>query len=188
MTTNSTSTSLLQRLGQSQDREAWKQFVDLYTPLMQHWAKRRLQLPDTDANDLVQETFAVLVEKLPTYRYDRTKSFRGWLWTVMRNKWRTHLRQHQHDAQADPAALQQLADDAEAFWEVDYRQHLVRRALELMQADFQPATWKACWEMVVNDRPAATVAQELGLTLGAAHAARYRVLARLRQELQGLLD
>ena len=37
-----------------------------------------------------------------------------------------------------------------------------------MQADFQPATWKACWEDVVEGRPAAAVAAELGLTGGAS--------------------
>ena len=72
--------------------------------------------------------------------------------------------------------------------EAEYRQHLLTRAMQLMQADFQPATWKACWEVVVKDRAAAEVAAELGLSVGAVHAARFRILARLRQELKGMLD
>ena len=58
----------------------------------------------------------------------------------------------------------------------------------MMRADFQPATWQACWENVVAGRPAADVARELGITADAVYAATYRVLRRLRQELHGLLE
>ncbi len=78
--------------------------------------------------------------------------------------------------------------DAEGAWEAEYRELLVARALELMQDEFQPATWKACWEVVVAGRPAAEVAAELGLTIGAVYAAKSRVLRRLRRELDGLLE
>ncbi len=188
-TTVTTPFSLLQRLRQPAPQDAWKRFVDLYTPLLCYWA-RRLGLKDQDAADLVQEVFAVLVVKLPEFTYDPSKSFRSWLRTVTHNKWREKHRRASlsvgafADGQDEPA----VPDPAEAFWEGEYQQHLTTRALELMQADFKPATWKACWEVVANDRPAAEVAAELGLTVGAVHAARFRVLARLRQELQGLVD
>src|SRR5262249_55498467 len=76
----------------------------------------------------------------------------------------------------------------ETLWETEYQQQLVGRALRLMQTEFQPATWKACWETVVNDRPIAEVAEELGLSVASVYAARSRVLRRLREELAGLLD
>ena len=57
-----------------------------------------------------------------------------------------------------------------------------------MRSDFQETTWKACWETVAAGRPTAEVAAELGLSIGAVHAARYRVLDRLRKELQGMLE
>jgi RNA polymerase sigma-70 factor (ECF subfamily) len=79
-------------------------------------------------------------------------------------------------------------DDAEAFGEAEYRQHLARRALELMQAEFQHTTWKACWEHVVNDRPAAEVAAELGITVNAVYIAKSRVMRHLREHLRGLLE
>ena len=58
----------------------------------------------------------------------------------------------------------------------------------VMQNDFQPATWKAFWEYVICGRPAAEVAAELGITIGALHAAKFRVVGRLRQELKGMMD
>ena len=57
-----------------------------------------------------------------------------------------------------------------------------------MKTDFQPATWRACWENVVEGRPAAEVARELGITVNAVYLAKSRVLRRLHQELDGLLD
>src|SRR5207237_6297459 len=72
--------------------------------------------------------------------------------------------------------------ELDAFGEEEYRRHLVAQALRVMQADFKPATWKACWEHAVLGRPAAEVAKELGLTPGAVHAARFRVACTARSE------
>ncbi len=57
-----------------------------------------------------------------------------------------------------------------------------------MHTDFQPSTWKACWELIVAGRPAAEIAAELGLSENAVYLAKARVLRRLRQELAGLLE
>src|SRR5262245_37397575 len=85
---NTTSASLLERLGQPAERElAWNRFVRLYTPLLYHWA-RRLELSSADAADLVQEVFALLLRQLPRFAYDARKSFRGWLRIVTLNRWR----------------------------------------------------------------------------------------------------
>jgi RNA polymerase sigma-70 factor (ECF subfamily) len=57
-----------------------------------------------------------------------------------------------------------------------------------MQAEFPAVVWKACWETLTSGRPAAEVAPELGISTDAVYTARYRVLRRLREQLQGLLD
>jgi RNA polymerase sigma-70 factor (ECF subfamily) len=183
-----TPVSLLERLRQPDEGEAWGRFVALYTPLLYSWA-RRVGLQESDAADLVQEVFTVLVQKLPDFAYDQHRSFRAWLKTLTLNKWRegrrrAGARREQPQGLAEPAAPDQL----EAFWETEYHQHLAAHALRIMQADFEPQTWQACWELVVNDRPAAQVARELGLSVGTIYAAKCRVLARLRQELVGLVD
>ena len=60
--------------------------------------------------------------------------------------------------------------------------------MQLMKPEMDEATWKACWEHVVAGKPAVTVAAELGLSEAAVYSAKYRVLHRLRQELEGLID
>jgi RNA polymerase sigma-70 factor (ECF subfamily) len=186
---NTTSPSLLERIRNPAEQEAWALFVRLYTPLIFYWA-RRVGLAEPDAADLVQEVLAALIQKLPEFTYDRGKSFRGWLRTVTLNKWRD-LQRRQAARPAEPVenlADLAVADPAENFWEQEYQEHLVNRALELMKTDFQPTTWKACWEHLVQDRPAAEVARELGISVDSVYAAKSRVLRRLRQQLAGLLD
>jgi RNA polymerase sigma-70 factor (ECF subfamily) len=180
-----TSPTLLDRLRQPDDPAAWARFVQLYNPILLAFTGR-LGLHDNDAADLVQEVLLLLVQKLPQFQYDDAGSFRAWLWTLMRNKAAALRRRRQPHAAVLPEIA--VADTLGQVGEDEYRQQLVARALEIMQSEFQPSTWKACWEHVISGRPAAEVAAELGMTAGAVYAAKFRVLARLRLELQGLLD
>ncbi len=185
-----TPSSLLDRLRQPFEPEAWARFVALYTPLVYSWG-RRVGLQEPDAADLVQDVFVTLLQVLPTFTYDRHQSFRRWLWTVTINKWRKDRKLPDNRMRRGQEGLPEsvaVADDLEAIWEAEYQQHLVNQALRLMRADFEETTWKACWETVVAERSAMEVAAELGLTVGAVYAARFRVLKRLRRDLQGLLD
>ncbi len=185
-----TPVSLLERLRGPGEPEAWRRCAELFTPLIYHWA-HRAGLSAADAADLVQEVFLVLVQKLPEFRYDRQGTFRGWLRTVTLNKWREMQRRRRLPARDDgDPRLDELSvpDDLEAYDEHEYRRHLVDRALKLMKSEFQPSTWKACWEHVVSGRPAAEVANELGISPDAVYTAKSRVLRRLRTELEGLLD
>ncbi len=183
-----TPASLLERLRDGKAPEAWERLVLLYSPLLYSWA-RQAGLQEADAADLVQDVFVTLVQTLPSFDYDRHKSFRGWLRTIALNKWRDRQKKRQ-PVPGDPALLQEQLSvpDSEQFWEVEYRRQLAQRALAIMGRDFQLRTWKAFWEQVVEERSAAAVAAELGLTIGAAYAAKFRVLNRLRQEMAGMLD
>lgn len=184
---NTTPATLLERLRREPDDEAWGRFVELYTPLLLSWA-RRIGLPAPEDADFVQEVFAHLVTKLPGFVYDSKRSFRGWLRTVAHNLWRNR-RERRGVPVAGGVDMDELAaPEADAFWEREYRRHVVDRAVAIMRSDFQPTTWRACWETAVNGRSAVEVGTELGLSADAVRAAKYRVLSRLRRELEGLLD
>src|SRR4051794_7365710 len=74
---NPTPASLLEQVRRGGDQQAWERFVRLYPPLLYSWA-RRVGLQEPDAADLVQDVFALLVQNLPQFAYDRHKSFRAW--------------------------------------------------------------------------------------------------------------
>lgn len=187
----STSVTLLERVRQRADQAAWDRFVRLYTPFLFYCCKR-FGFDDHAAADTVQEVFVTLLEKLPSFQYAASGSFRGWLQTVTVNKCRERLRRRtEQGAGGSSDGWPQLADDRltdRQLWETEYQQFLVARALEIMQAEFEPTTWQACWQTTVEDRPAADVAAELGLSVNAVYVARSRVLRRLRGELADLLD
>lgn len=187
---DSTSASLLRRLNTADSQEAWERFVELYTPLLFHWV-RSVGLPPTDAADVVQDVLVLLVDKLPSFRYDGTKNFRGWLRTVTQNKCRDALRRQSKAPGMQPLGEElQVAgeDDIQLFTEREYQQDLARRALELMKNEFEQTTWQACWESITSDRPAAEIARSLGISVNAVYLAKSRVLSRIRAELDGLFD
>jgi RNA polymerase sigma-70 factor (ECF subfamily) len=183
---NTTPISLLEQLKHSPGPASWQRFADLYTPLLLFWA-RRLGLQHADAADLVQDLLLKLMHKLPAFTYDQARRFRGWLRTVLLNEWRTHARRKVPVTTAD--GLDAVPDDpGDDFGEAEYCQYVAERALRLMQAQFQPNTWRACWLQVVEGRTAAEAAAVLGITEAAAYVAKSRVLRRLRKELDGLLS
>jgi RNA polymerase sigma-70 factor (ECF subfamily) len=183
---DSTRASLLERIRNPSASDAWEHFVQLYTPLLLHWA-RKIGLQEQDAADLVQDVLVVLVRKMPEFQYEAGRTFRGWMRTVLMNKWRDRPQRGAPsplDSQVEPTAK----PDDDAFEEREYRLYVMGRALQMMSADFEPATWQACWETVVAGRPAMDVAAELNLSVNAVYLAKSRVLSRLRQDLAGLLD
>lgn len=144
---------------------------------------------DSDAADLVQGVFVVLLEQLPKFQYNPTKSFRAWLKTILLNAWRNHLKKGSRHG-SEPIDEERLASSASfhLFEDTEYRQELMRRALVVMEANFESKTWRACLEFVANGRPAEDVAQELGMTVNAVYLAKSRVLRYLRRELDGFWD
>jgi len=74
--------SLLVRIRDLKDGQAWSQFVKIYSPLIYRYA-RRCGLQDADAADVTQEVLRKVSRSIGQFEYDRQKgSFRGWLISV----------------------------------------------------------------------------------------------------------
>jgi RNA polymerase sigma-70 factor (ECF subfamily) len=190
---NPTPVSLLQNLRQPEPEKkgaAWRRFVQFYSPLLLLWA-RRLGAEGDEADDLVQDVFVVLVRELPYFQHDPGQRFRGWLWTILSNKWRDRVRGREAGpAFAGAEALDNVTspDNVEAFGDREYQAYLVARALEIMRAELPPKEWQACHLYMVEGRPVAQVAHDLGMSANQVYLAKSRILRRLRAELEGLLD
>jgi RNA polymerase sigma-70 factor (ECF subfamily) len=187
----STSSGLLERV-KARDGEAWRRFVYLYGPWVYAWC-RRSGLQGADAKDLAQEVFCAVAASLATYRRIEGKgSFRGWLWGITRNKIADHFRrlgarpQAQGGTDAQQAMVQvpdQTPSDTDLGSDPAGHGTLARRAIDLIRAGAEDRTWKAFWRVVVDGQPAADVAAELGMTIKAVYEAKYRLVKRLREEL-----
>jgi RNA polymerase sigma-70 factor (ECF subfamily) len=191
----STRASLLARLGNPQDRAAWQQFVELYGSLVYGFARQR-GLQDADAADLTQEVFLAVAQAMGRWRYDKERGkFRGWLFGITRHMVSKFLKSRclEPVGSGDTNTRQRLDEEPssepalEAVWEHEFQQQLFRVAAEQVREHFAPTTWDAFWGTAVEGRPAAEVAKQLDLSVGAVYVARSRVLARLTQEVQQML-
>lgn len=194
---NSTSLSLLNRVRRN-DADAWGRLTTLYGPIVYGWC-RRAGLQDVDAADAVQDVFRVVFQQLAQFRGSEKSggSFRGWLWVISRNQVRLNFRKRGTIPQAmgGTDAQLQFAAEADAFAGQDdeepeagiTQRRLLHRALELVKGDFNPVTWQAFARVTLQDHAIPDVARELGLTENAVRQAKFRVLRRLREELDGQL-
>jgi RNA polymerase sigma-70 factor (ECF subfamily) len=191
-----TSATLLQRLNDRSDAVAWKRLVDLYTPLINRWLRRQ-GVSAEDAEDLSQDVLAIVVHEVARFRHNgRAGAFRAWLRTIttnrLRQSWRSRRFQVQTSGSPDlDATLDQMEDPASELsrrWDREHDEFVLQRLLDLIEADFQPATWQAFRRLVIDGMPAEIVAAELGLTVNAALIAKSRVLSHLRRNAEGLIE
>jgi len=192
---SSTSVSLLERVKEF-DPQAWDRLTRLYAPVVYRWC-RQSGLQDTDASDVSQETFRAVAAAIGKFQRNRAgDSFRGWLWTITRNKLRDHFRRcaARPGAVGGSVAQQRMLeipdrppgeddDDSRA----DTTAGIAHRALALIESDFEQQTWQAFLRVVVGGQAASDVADDLGMSVGAVYTAKSRVLRRLREEVEGLL-
>lgn len=190
-----TRVTLLNRIRDTADTDAWAEFARLYGPVVYGFARKR-GLQDADAADLVQDVLRSVARNAHRIDYDPKRgTFRGWLYTVTRNKVYNFLSANKNRPKAGGDGvggdrLDHLAgkpDEAEAEWELEYQRRLSARAMERVKHEFQANTWQAFWGTAVEGRAAAEVGKELNMTSGAVYVAKSRVLARLRDEVQQLM-
>lgn len=190
-TVESSSSALISGVRQRQP-EAWARLSRLYAPIVYSWA-RQARLQESDAADVVQQVFHAALLSIDSF--DRSQgALRTWLWGIARNKLRHHFR----NVAANPAAvggtdahalIEQIPEEPfeETTGRINPTSTLMQRAIALVRPDLQEETWQAFWRTVVEGEPTADVARELGMTPQSVRQARYRVLKRLRDELEGEL-
>ncbi len=200
----STSISLLQRASDG-DGDAWRHMVRLYGPIVYRWA-RHGGLSATDAADVVQDAFMALAKQLRQFDpLAAGSTFRGWLWTITRNKAIDLVRRQSRSPRAiggDTAlrALGELADQVPSAIELTAsfsaaeppsssaadRRLVLRRLLAMLRSRYDESTWSAFWMTAVEGKSPDEVAEALQLNRWSVYKAKSRVLHRLRTELEGL--
>ncbi len=184
-----THSSLLLRLRDARDEEAWSHFVRLYAPLVYRYARRR-GLQDCDAGDVAQDVLRAVVRDADNLDcIHRRGSLRSWLFTVAHHKVYDlqKSRQKQAEASGESTMLallhEQPAREDRTAWEHEYREQLFAWAAEQVEAQCSPTAWQAFRRTAVEGHSAAVVAQDLGITVAAVYLAKSRVMARLKAQI-----
>ena len=189
-----TRASLLVRLRDGSNQDAWREFLELYSPLVYGFVRNR-GLQDADAADLLQDVLRSVAGALERLDYDKQKGgFRAWLFTITRNKLSTFLtsrRSHnQASGDSDQHALltshPDRSNDLEQDWDREFQRQLAARAMQTVESEFESKTWQAFWQTAVDGLAASEVSRRIGLSVGAIYVAKSRVLARLRKQIQQL--
>jgi RNA polymerase sigma factor (sigma-70 family) len=186
--------SLLLRVRDVKDDLAWREFVEIYTPLVYTFCRNR-GLQEGDAADVSQEVMRVVSQAMPEFQYDAARGkFRGWLLQITRHRlYKFFDRQRRSPQSASETTVERFFNqepgvDEQTRWDEDFRQRLFDWAAEKARAEFQSTTWEAFWLTSVQSVSVKEVAARLGISIGAVYIARSRVIARLRELIETVAD
>lgn len=189
--TPSTSESLLIRLRDAQDTRAWELFVELYTPLVYRYCRRR-GLQESDSQDATQEVLFRFSRAIRSFEYDPGKGrFRAWL-----GKMTHHIISLMQTKNARPGrAPGQGADEPFLFteqggedpvWIDEFDRQILQAAMTRIHGEFDLDTWRTFELTWVSDVPALEASTQLGKPAAWIYKAKFRVLKRLKEEIEFL--
>jgi RNA polymerase sigma factor (sigma-70 family) len=189
--------SLLERMRVQPAAADWQRLVDLYTPFLYDWLCHRHGIQDQDADDVIQETFLVVLRRLPKFRHNgQAGAFHKWLRRItaycLLAFWKARGRFPV--LTRDQEMLDELKDPNSGLsriWDEEHRCYLARRALERIEPEFEGSTLTAFRRVVLDGAKPVEVAADLGMTRNAVDIATLRVRRRLRQlyeEMQALFE
>jgi RNA polymerase sigma factor (sigma-70 family) len=186
--------SLLIRLHDARDEQAWVEFTAIYGPFVARLARSK-GLQEADAADLVQEVFQSMATAVQLGSYDPAKgSFRGWMFTVARNKMLNFLAAgRKNPAGTGDTEIHDLlgahpapSPEDSALFDAEYRRRLFDWAAEIVRAESTQVAWRAFQMAGIEGQPAAVVAKTLGTTVGTVYYYKSRIMARLRLLIEGV--
>ena len=183
--------TLIARLRDYDDSIAWREFTDIYAPVV-HGVIARSGLQYADAADVTQEVFRSVARSINGFRCDRARgSFRGWLMAVIRSRLADFFaRTKKHPSGSGDtmvlSLLENMPDSNELAdaWDDEYRRSVFEYATNKIRDSFQESTWTAFWQTAVEGQDSKKVAEELAMTPGAVYIAKCRVLAKIKETIE----
>jgi RNA polymerase sigma factor (sigma-70 family) len=190
---NRTRGTLLSRVRDIADAEAWQEFVADYGPLILAWCGKR-GLQPADSADVVQDVLARLVSAMRTFEYNPGHGrFRGWLKTVTQNAVIDFVKARQRPGEGSgDSAISRILEACESgdtveelsrAFEQQAEIELLREAEARVKLRVKPANWEA-WRLSVREElKAPDVAQRLNIEVTDVYVARSRVSKMLKEEV-----
>lgn len=187
-----TSESLILRLSDQQDVDAWNEFLAIYRPVVIRMARRR-GLQHADADDLSQRVFLSVSTKVDEWEpYNSQTRFRNWLGRIARNAILNELTRAKPDraigAGGHDLLLGQVPGETDLASTLmnEARRQAIKWSADAVETEFSVATWSMFFQTSIEGKPVAKVAHELGRSTGAVYVARCRVMQRIKEHIQNL--
>lgn len=178
-----THTTLLARLGDSKNPEAWDEFCARYGDLIRGFAVRQ-GLQPADCDDCVQDVLLKLTGSLPRFQYDPAKGkFRSYLKTVVVHavyeRFARKARSEKHVDIAHAAATDDADPAVEQAWELEWRRYHLGLAMKRVEAEFSRRDIRAFEAYAVQGVAAQTVAAEMNMSVDQVYQAKSQILKRV---------
>lgn len=187
-----TQPSLILRLRDARDQQAWATFLEIYQPLIYRIVRTR-HVQDADAREVTQDVLMAVAGSIDRWEADPARgTFRGWLTTITRNLVVNFLiKQSRHprgrgdtDFQRAIAELPAPEGEESAMFDLEQRRQVFRWAAERIRSEFRESNWLAFWRTAVEGNAVADVARELRISAGLVYVSRNRVMKRLREKVE----
>ena len=185
----STRTSLLRRVKDPRDAHAWREFVELYRPLLVRYSRAR-GLSHNDAEDIAQSCLETITRKMPEFEYDRRRGrFRGWLKTMVNRRIQDALQQRKECAAKtdDFMRPQDRERSPEEIWEQAWLEEHLAYCLRQIRPRLEHKTYEAFQRYAIHQWPVDEICQQLGMTRNQVYIAKTRVTQRLREAMTEVL-
>lgn len=176
----STHVTLLNRLQVGSDSQAWGEFVHRYSTLIRAVSLRH-GLQPADGDDVVQDVLIALSKALPDFEYDPARArFRTYLQRIVqRTIFRRFRQKSSVNGISDLDTVASNPDRCDEIWEAEWRQYHMRRAMELIDVEFNARDREAFTMYVGAQQPAEETADALGMSVDQVYQAKSRILKRL---------
>ncbi len=190
-----TKPSLILRLKDLNDVQAWNEFAEIYEPLVYRLACK-MGMQHADALDAKQEVMLHLAKVVEEWRQQPGGSFHGWLYRVARNVMLRYVERHRRDPKGTGDTQHQVCmTDIEApgsqltaEFDIEFKRQIFAWAIQRIRSEVEPTTWQAFWETFVKGSSVGEVAAGLGISIGNVYVSRSRVMKRLRETVQKRID
>lgn len=185
---NTTRTSLLLRVKDRGDAEAWSEFHKLYAPVLYRYARGK-GLSRQDAEEVRDQCLEVLVRKIPDFHYDRAKgSFKNWLYRIASGKV-IDLQRKRRERIAGTDDIDGLHDPSptpDELWERHWKQERLKYCVEQVKSSVSELDYKAFRLLLREECPVPEVCARLGINANQVYKAKARVIRRVREKLTEL--
>ena len=192
--------SLLSRVKNPEDHESWTDFYDTYSRLVYSVAMKA-GLTNTEAEEVVQETFIALTRKMPKFKYDPSiGSFKNWLIKTTQFKVGDQFRKRKRQQAAGTArgersekrtaTIDRIPDPAslnlDEVCEEEWRELVFARAVEKLKEQVPPNQFHIFDLYVLKKWPVSKVATALGISSGRIYLTKHRLAQLVKREMKVL--
>ena len=187
MATPETRASLLLRIRDPNDGESWRQFGNVYAPIIFRFLTSR-GLQEADAGDVTQNVMMEVARCIKNFEYDPALGkFRNWLALISRRQLNRFWQKRNMNESLEPEEMG-IDQKSDATWIDAWQSELLRTALDRIRPVLKESTWSVFEMTWIESRPAAEVSQQLSMPIDLVYSAKARVLKRVEEEIRMLGD